>query len=94
MINGKVVGTTQNEFRSYSFEVPRTLLNAGVDANEITVVLHSPAQYCLERNEYYEKKFGYTVPASQYVNSERYWNQIRKAGCSFGWDAIEMFSIN
>lgn len=74
-INGKLIGTTDNMFRLYEFEV-RDVLCAG--ENRIRIEFTSASQYAAEK---FKKKelfqFDYAMPGM---------GHIRKAHYMFGWD--------
>lgn len=73
-LNGQRVGTTQNQHRSYRFDV-RALLVEG--ENTLAVTFAAPVPEALARAEQYG--------ALPRVNHHEY-NQLRKMACSYGWD--------
>ncbi|MFB9662513.1 glycoside hydrolase family 2 protein [Glycomyces mayteni] len=73
-LNGTEVGRTQNQFRSYRWDV-RGLLREG--ANTLAVVFAAPVPEAAARAE--------RDGALPHTNHHAY-NQLRKMACSFGWD--------
>jgi hypothetical protein len=68
------------------------MLNHGI--NTIEILLSSPVKYCKTRDIAHMKARGYSVPYMEFPNGEKYWNQIRKVGCSFGWCApLRLFGL-
>lgn len=73
-LNGRVLGSTANMFRSYRFDV-REHLEDG--ANELVVTFHSALAYAEEQEEALGRRDrAYPHPM----------NAVRKMACSFGWD--------
>ena len=79
MLNGQVLGHTENMFRQYRWEV-KALLQHPYDPveNEILITFNSPVKYTAERQAIREL-FGVpqAIPGGPY---------LRKAPCQFGWD--------
>lgn len=73
-LNGTEVGRTQNQFRSYRWDV-RGLLREG--ENTLAVVFAAPVPEAAARAE--------RDGALPHTNHHAY-NQLRKMACSFGWD--------
>ncbi len=73
-LNGTRIGQTENQHRSYRFDV-RSLLTPGL--NELSVTFAAPVPETLARVE----KFG----ALPRVNHHEF-NQLRKTASHFGWD--------
>lgn len=73
-LNGTVVANTQNQHRSYRWDV-REQLVAG--SNELVITFAAPVPEALRRVQ----EFG-PLPR---VNHHEY-NQLRKMACSYGWD--------
>ncbi|NUT50017.1 MAG: glycoside hydrolase family 2 protein [Saccharothrix sp.] len=73
-LNGHVLGSTANMFRSYRFDV-REHLNDG--ANELVVTFRSALAYA----EQQEEALGWRDRAYPHPM-----NAVRKMACSFGWD--------
>nr|WP_300339568.1 hypothetical protein [Actinomyces sp.] len=73
-LNGTEVGRTDNQFRSYHFDVTHLLREEG---NELVVDFTSALNVAEERaRRYGDYPTAYPVPFSM----------VRKASCSFGWD--------
>jgi beta-mannosidase len=88
-MNGHHLGDTENMYREYVFVVDRLLFGPNSDENELKVIVRSPLAYAKTKaNEY-----PYVVPHSQYPNSEKHWNFLRKAGCHWGWDWVRALLI-
>jgi len=76
-VNGVQVGRTDNQFRSYEFDV-RTILTSG--QNEITCTFESALKYGqarLKERDIYSMGDDHRLPGGNYV---------RKSQCNFGWD--------
>ncbi|GAA1695238.1 glycoside hydrolase family 2 protein [Glycomyces endophyticus] len=73
-LNGTEVGRTQNQFRSYRWDV-RELLREG--ENRLAVVFAAPVPEAAARAE----RDG-ALPRTNHHD----YNQLRKMACSFGWD--------
>jgi beta-mannosidase len=74
LLNGREIGTTANQHRSYRFDV-REALVAG--ANELVVRFRSPIRYANEQSVAIgARPRAYPLP----------YDAIRKSACSFGWD--------
>jgi beta-mannosidase len=75
LLNGRVVGTAENMFRPYCWDV-RDLLHEGV--NELVILFASPVHYAAERNKIRPMPdVNNPLPGAPY---------IRKAPSHFGWD--------
>jgi len=76
ILNGQELGSTNNMFRHYEWEVG-TLLNSSSD-NELIVKITSPVKYTAEKHAI-RPLAGVTqaIPGSPH---------LRKAPCQFGWD--------
>uniref|UniRef100_A0A6B2KY47 beta-mannosidase n=1 Tax=Arcella intermedia TaxID=1963864 RepID=A0A6B2KY47_9EUKA len=79
-VNSKLIGKTKNQHVQHVFEIPTSLLTLG--DNQISIQITSPLNYCQKKAD----KDPYDVPCMIYMNGGKHWNQIRKRGCSFGWD--------
>ena len=76
-LNGDLLGSTNNMFRSYEFEV-KSLLKQG--KNKLSIKFHSPTNHALKEiiKNKYSLNTGYAgIPGVPY---------LRKAQYSFGWD--------
>ncbi|WP_033439669.1 glycoside hydrolase family 2 protein [Saccharothrix sp. NRRL B-16314] len=73
-LNGEVLGSTANMFRSYRFDVREHLKDG---ANDLVVTFHSALAYA----EAQEKALGRRDRAYPHPM-----NAVRKMACSFGWD--------
>ncbi len=73
-LNGKEIGSSDNMFRKYSFNITNELKQKG---NNLEIIFASPYKYARAQ----EEKLG-KLPVA--LNSERVY--IRKAQYSFGWD--------
>jgi len=78
-VNGESVGTSDNMFRRYEFDVG-TALEPG--ENEIEVAFESPVDYAADRAGQYP----YDVRSIEFPVEQPHRNFIRKAQCHFGWD--------
>ncbi len=58
-INDKLIGTTDNMFVKYKFDVKQVLKTG---QNKITVSLESAVLYGKRQSESYQKSFGYPIP--------------------------------
>lgn len=76
-LNDKYIGTTNNMFRSYEFDVKNYIKNSG---NKIKVIIHSPTQRAREEIEKYGHRLKEVPDAIPGVPF------LRKAQYSFGWD--------
>ncbi|MHC4561759.1 MAG: glycoside hydrolase family 2 protein, partial [Planctomycetota bacterium] len=76
-INGRRVGKTDNQHRTWEFDVKR-LLKRG--RNRIEVRFDSPLPYIARR----EKQR--PLPAWRDQNMVAGWGYVRKSACNFGWD--------
>jgi beta-mannosidase len=73
-LNGEVLGSTANMFRSYRFDVREHLRDG---ANDLVVTFHSALAYAEEQEaELGRRDRAYPHPM----------NAVRKMACSFGWD--------
>ncbi len=74
-INGKQVGSADNMFRRYAWDVTEELVD---DENEVRVLLHGPVPFIREQQAD-EPLIGptHSLPGGPH---------IRKAPCQFGWD--------
>ncbi|CAH1775715.1 unnamed protein product [Owenia fusiformis] len=82
MINGQVVGTANNQFRRYVFDIKKYVK---VGTNSISVKFASPVKYAAKQASAYS----YVVPpecTAPAQNGECHANFIRKSQCSFSWD--------
>uniref|UniRef100_A0A8C9VF12 beta-mannosidase n=1 Tax=Scleropages formosus TaxID=113540 RepID=A0A8C9VF12_SCLFO len=82
-VNDAVVGTTDNMFRRYDFDVSRALKG---DGNVLTVSLASAVEYAARRSRAHRS---YKVPPEcppAVQKGECHVNFIRKAQSSFSWD--------
>ncbi|HHV94085.1 MAG TPA: glycoside hydrolase family 2 protein [Firmicutes bacterium] len=78
-INGQHVGSTDNMFRRYRFEVKEY---CRLGDNEIQIVIHSPVKTAVERSG----KLPYEIPHSQFPIQAPHVNLVRKTACHGGWD--------
>ncbi|MCH3920968.1 MAG: glycoside hydrolase family 2 protein [Sphaerochaeta sp.] len=78
-VNGTVVGTMDNQFRRYRFDV-RPLLHEGT--NTISLTFRSSEKEALDR----ASRLKYPIPFSEYPNGSPHRNLVRKAQFSGGWD--------
>lgn len=78
-INGTVVATTQNSFRTYTIDVSKVLLSS---ENEITIQFASSSRIASELQE--EQPF--YVPWHKENCPLANGNMLRKVQCDFGWD--------
>ncbi len=77
VLNGKPLGTTDNMFRSWEFDVRPFLLAGG---NQIEIRFESPLDYIKGRQQI--RPISYPTAPHQVPA----FSQIRKAAFSFGWD--------
>jgi beta-mannosidase len=89
-VNGTVVGTMDNQFRRYRFDV-RPLLHEGT--NTISLTFRSSEKEALDR----ASRLKYPIPFSEYPNGSPHRNLVRKASsaevgtgvpASFPWECI------
>ena len=83
-VNGKLVGSTDDQFVRYVFDVKSALQEGD---NEIVVALRSPTKYATER--FAEQSASYVVPPEcvpPVQNGFCHANHIRKMQASFSWD--------
>ena len=73
-LNGSLVGHTENQHRSYRFDVSKALV-AG--RNSIAVEFAAPVPAAADRSDEHDPR--------PHVNHHPY-NAIRKMACNFGWD--------
>ncbi|NLJ23794.1 MAG: glycoside hydrolase family 2 protein [Firmicutes bacterium] len=78
-INDHHVGSTDNMFRRYRFEV-KDFLRLG--DNHLKIVFHSAEKTALKRSQ----NLPYEIPHSQYPIQSPHINLIRKVACHGGWD--------
>ena len=86
-INGKLIGTTANQFRRFRFEV-KSFLKAG--ANTVRILFKSAAKEGVA----IAARQPYKIPASGAHSGQKVpnYNLIRKAQCHGGWDwGISLF---
>jgi len=76
-LNDNYIGTTNNMFRSYEFDVKNYIKNSG---NRIKVIIHSPTRRAREEIEKYGHRLKEAPDAIPGVPF------LRKAQYSFGWD--------
>jgi beta-mannosidase len=74
-INGKQLGSADNMFRRYTFDVTEELVNG---ENEVRVLLHGPVPYIREQQD--------EEPLTGPTHSIPGGPHIRKAPSQFGWD--------
>ena len=82
-INGLEVGTSNNMFLAYTFDVKDVLL---VGMNEIQIVFTSPTQFAQDRFDAQIADHGYMVPpecVDPAFQGECHANHIRKMQASF-----------
>ncbi|WP_243077097.1 glycoside hydrolase family 2 protein [Microbacterium sp. SS28] len=73
-LNGRVLGETANQHRSYRFDVTDVLVE---DANDLEVAFRSPVKYANAQSVALgARQRPYPLP----------YDAIRKSACSFGWD--------
>ena len=85
-LNGLKVGTSQDKFLEYKFDV-KNLVKLGVNKVELFTV--SAISYSLSHSKLYVQKYKYPVLPNCYpkvLHGECHSNFIRKEPCSFGWD--------
>ena len=75
-INRDLLGSTENMFRTYEFDIKSKLRNG---KNTLKIIIKSPTNYTLEQKDRYGTKYT-TIMALKWVP------YIRKAQFSFGWD--------
>src|SRR4051794_30420087 len=75
-LNGTLIGETQNMFRSFRFDVRKSLKRGH---NELRITLASPVKYAFAMRE----KLG---PRPWVNGAGGPFNFIRKMACNFGWD--------
>lgn len=82
-LNGKVLGSANNQFRRWIWPVKDLLLPSGKE-NSISIAFQSAAAYATAQ----AAKYPYTVPSmdSPVQHGEPHRNFIRKEQCSFSWD--------
>ena len=78
-LNGAAVGTTDNMFRRYIWNVDGLVRDG---ENELRVVIDSAAKVARAMREAYP----YTVPVSEYPSEIEARQFMRKSQASFGWD--------
>ena len=83
--NDIIIGESSNAFRSYTFQVSKSLLNKGPRNNVIRIEISSARLYAKSQ----ASEYPYIVPETQNYNvwaepTSR--NFIRKAGSDMGWD--------
>jgi beta-mannosidase len=76
VLNGYVLGRTDNMFRRYQWEVKSLLVTKG--ANELTITFFSPVKYAAEK-----QALRTLAGVSQAIPGG---SHLRKAPCQFGWD--------
>lgn len=74
-LNGRRLGSADNMFRTWRFDVTRLLRGKG---NELVILFRSPTKHALQM----EKKHGVFAQANGFPPRQH----LRKASCSFGWD--------
>jgi beta-mannosidase len=77
-VNGTEVAKTDNQFRTYRFEI-KNLLKSGM--NEISVSFSSTIPYIQERQE--DRYLNLTGVGHHRIDGS---NRIRKSQCNYGWD--------
>lgn len=80
--NGSLLGSTENMFRQYRWEIGALVKPANAEGNsldnELVVRFASPVRYCSDHNgERFLPGVPQALPGSPY---------LRKAPCQFGWD--------
>ena len=80
-MNGVLVGTTDNMFQRYVFDVTELL---HPDDNVIEVSIESPLRYAAERYDGYAAPPDGIPPNCPYMHGFCHGNMIRKEPCSFG----------
>src|SRR6056297_3062172 len=78
-VNGDAVGTSDDMFRRYEFDVGAAL---SLGENEVEVAFESPVDYAAERAGAHP----YDVRSIEFPVEQPHRNFIRKAQCHFGWD--------
>ncbi|CAK9253539.1 unnamed protein product, partial [Sphagnum jensenii] len=85
-VNDKLIGTTDNMFVRYKFDV-KNVLKTG--ENTIRIAFESAVNYGKRQAEAYKKSFSYSVPpecTNGVQHGECHYNFIRKMQSSFSWD--------
>ncbi|MDB4655322.1 hypothetical protein OAE48_00590 [Flavobacteriales bacterium] len=77
-LNGKLILSTANMFRTYEVEVSQLL----GDENELKVVFESPLKKGIEKRD----ELGFDLPSPSDSGEEKIASFVRKAGYQFGWD--------
>lgn len=88
-LNDQLVGTTDNMFRTYVFDVASYVDFAQTATNGLRVEFGSPLNYALNQASQYKNKYGYDVPNDcppKWQHGECHANFIRKMQSSFSWD--------
>lgn len=78
VVNGSVIGTTDNAFRTWRFDVGDRL---HVGENTIEVTFASPVRAGAEKNQ--ERFYWHTGIGAERLEGV---NHLRKSQCNFGWD--------
>jgi beta-mannosidase len=79
-LNGHLVGTTNNMFLKYTFDITRIVQQG---QNTLVIEFQSPTNYVQKQKQSYP----YYLPAADNLDYESpYRNYIRKEQCSYGWD--------
>ncbi len=78
-VNGKQVGSCDNQFRRWRFDVSEALT---IGENSIKLVFTSAESHALALAE----KLPYPIPYSVYPVSAKHRNLVRKTQCHSGWD--------
>lgn len=81
-LNGESLGTTENMFVRYRFDV-KNILIAGT--NQLMIEFTSPVEGAKNLNLHREKEIPPKCPPSRY-NGECHMNLLRKMQASFAWD--------
>ncbi len=84
-LNGIVIGTTDNMFKTWRFNVKEIIKPAD---NELKVFIKAPRKAALEIREKYKgtSKLLEYAPENFFGQKPAVQNYIRKMACSFGWD--------
>ena len=85
-LNGLKVGTSQDKFLEYKFDVTKHIK---LGMNKVELYTVSPISYSLSHSKLYVQKYKYPVLPNCYpkvLHGECHSNFIRKEPCSFGWD--------
>ena len=85
LLNGFVIGKTDNMFVKYTFMVKKYIKLRNV----LQVYFSSPTKYSSRKSKKYFENFGYNVPpvkSPPVQHGRNHPNFIRKEQCSFSWD--------